>query len=96
MNHKYVLLIVIDSLQQTCTDLIAMVYMTLVFQKSTRSKIFCLLSTYFKRSSGQSIAEFAVITAMMATFVTTALPKYSSIMEFGKGNKSIKFENQTK
>ena len=39
--------------------------------------------------SGQSLAEFAVITAMMATFIVTAVPKYSDIMEMGKGNKSV-------
>ena len=38
---------------------------------------------------GQSLAEFAVITAMMATFVMTALPKFSDVMESGKANKSI-------
>ena len=38
---------------------------------------------------GQSLAEFAVITAMMATFVMTAIPKFSDVMESGKANKSI-------
>ena len=38
---------------------------------------------------GNSLAEFAVITAMMATFVMTALPKFSDVMESGKANKSI-------
>jgi len=42
-----------------------------------------------KPVKGQSLAEFAVITAMMATFVTTALPKFSDLMESGKGQKSI-------
>ena len=40
-------------------------------------------------SNGQSLAEFAVITAMMATFITTAMPKFSDMMESGKANKSI-------
>jgi|TARA_B100000287_G_scaffold242001_1_gene227447 hypothetical protein len=40
-------------------------------------------------NNGQSLAEFAVITAMMATFIVTAVPKYSDIMEMGKGNKSV-------
>ena len=40
-------------------------------------------------SNGQSLAEFAVITAMMATFITTAMPKLSDMMESGKANKSI-------
>ena len=38
---------------------------------------------------GQSLAEFAVVTAMMATFITTALPKFSDLMESGKATKSI-------
>ena len=38
---------------------------------------------------GQSLAEFAVVTAMMATFITTALPKFSDLMETGKAQKSI-------
>ena len=43
----------------------------------------------FTNRTGQSLAEFAVITAMMATFVMTALPKFSDVMESGKANKSI-------
>ena len=50
---------------------------------------FSTFRKYIKRNQGQSLAEFAVITAMMATFVTTAIPKYSGVMEVGKGNKSI-------
>ena len=38
---------------------------------------------------GQSIAEFAVVTAMMSTFVSTAAPRLSNLMEEGKGQKSI-------
>ena len=38
---------------------------------------------------GQSLAEFAVVTAMMATFISTALPKFSDLMETGKAQKSI-------
>ena len=49
------------------------------------SKFIHILST----NNGQSLAEFAVITAMMATFIVTAVPKYSDIMEMGKGNKSV-------
>ena len=33
---------------------------------------------------GQSIAEFAVVTAMMSTFVSTAAPRLSNLMEEGK------------
>ena len=39
--------------------------------------------------NGQSLAEFAVITAMMATFIGTALPKFSNVMESTKLEKSI-------
>jgi len=42
-----------------------------------------------KAVKGQSLAEFAVVTAMMATFITTALPKFSDLMETGKAQKSI-------
>ena len=42
-----------------------------------------------KAVKGQSLAEFAVVTAMMATFITTALPKFSDLMEIGKAQKSI-------
>ena len=47
------------------------------------------LSESLKAVKGQSLAEFAVITAMMATFISTALPTFSDLMETGKGNKSI-------
>ena len=42
-----------------------------------------------RNRKGQSLAEFAVITAMMATFVGTAAPKFSDVMETGKANKTI-------
>jgi len=42
-----------------------------------------------KAVKGQSLAEFAVVTAMMATFISTALPKFSDLMETGKAQKSI-------
>ena len=47
------------------------------------------LSKSLKMVKGQSLAEFAVVTAMMATFITTALPKFSDLMEVGKRQKSI-------
>ena len=47
------------------------------------------LSKSLKAVKGQSLAEFAVVTAMMATFITTALPKFSDLMETGKAQKSI-------
>ena len=36
------------------------------------------------KSTGASLAEFAVVTAMMATFVGTSAPKFSDLMEYGK------------
>ena len=47
-----------------------------------------LLKSFFS-IQGQSIAEFAVITAMMSTFVATAAPRLSNLMEEGKAQKSI-------
>ena len=57
-------------------------------------KLFCLLKNKFfdlfvSSCSGQSIAEFAVVTAMMSTFVSTAAPRLSGLMEEGKSQKSI-------
>ena len=42
-----------------------------------------------KNKKGASLAEFAVVTAMMATFVGTSVPKFSEIMELGKERKTI-------
>ena len=44
---------------------------------------------FLKPTRGNSLAEFAVITAMMATFIATALPKFSEVMESSKAQKSI-------
>jgi len=41
-----------------------------------------------KSKTGQSMAEFAVTTAMMATLATTAAPKFSGVGEGAKGKKS--------
>ena len=48
----------------------------------------CILKVFYK-TCGQSIAEFAVITAMMSTFVATAAPRLSNLMEEGKAQKTI-------
>ena len=60
----------------------------------TLIKILCFLINKFfglvvSNCKGQSIAEFAVVTAMMSTFVSTAAPRLSNLMEEGKGQKSI-------
>ena len=39
--------------------------------------------------SGSTLAEFAVVTAMMATFISTSIPKFSEIMEVGKERKTF-------
>ena len=57
--------------------------------KHKNTSIFQNLLSQFKSSRGQSLAEFAVITAMMATFIATAIPKFSDVMESGKAGKSI-------
>tara|TARA_B100000519_G_scaffold200067_1_gene212480 strand:- start:999 stop:1688 length:690 start_codon:yes stop_codon:yes gene_type:complete len=57
--------------------------------KHKNTSILKNLLSPFKSSVGQSLAEFAVITAMMATFIATAIPKFSDVMESGKANKSI-------
>ena len=44
---------------------------------------------YFKRVDGQSLAEFAVTTAMMATLATTAAPKFSGVGEGAKEKKTL-------
>ncbi|SVD23554.1 uncharacterized protein METZ01_LOCUS376408, partial [marine metagenome] len=41
-----------------------------------------------KGKTGQSMAEFAVTTAMMATLATTAAPKFSGVGEGAKGKKT--------
>ncbi len=42
----------------------------------------------FSANSGSSLAEFAVVTAMMATLISTSAPKFSDIMEIGKEQKT--------
>ena len=42
-----------------------------------------------KSVSGQSLAEFAVVTAMMGTMATVAAPKFSGVGEGAKEKKSM-------
>ena len=60
-----------------------------MYIKFNSIKLFTKLKKLIFSTNGQSLAEFAVITAMMATFITTAMPKFSDMMESGKANKSI-------
>ena len=49
------------------------------------------MKTFIKKlkgRTGQSMAEFAVTTAMMATLATTAAPKFSGVGEGAKGKKT--------
>ena len=41
------------------------------------------------KESGNSLAEFAVTTAMMATLATTAAPKFSGVGEGAKEKKTL-------
>ena len=60
-----------------------------MYFKFSNIRSFTKLKKLIFSTNGQSLAEFAVITAMMATFITTAMPKFSDMMESGKANKSI-------
>ena len=44
---------------------------------------------YLKSTNGNSLAEFAVTTAMMATLATTAAPKFSGVGEGAKEKKTM-------
>jgi hypothetical protein len=47
------------------------------------------LTKYLKKVNGQSLAEFAVTTAMMATLATTAAPKFSGVGDGAKEKKTL-------
>ena len=63
--------------------------MAKIFKKLILNLKDTFLEFIIANCNGQSIAEFAVVTAMMSTFVSTAAPRLSSLMEDGKGQKSI-------
>ena len=44
---------------------------------------------YLKSTNGNSLSEFAVTTAMMATLATTAAPKFSGVGEGAKEKKTM-------
>jgi hypothetical protein len=50
--------------------------------------IFKVFRVFCQNKSGSTLAEFAVVTAMMATFISTSAPKFSDIMEIGKEQKT--------
>jgi hypothetical protein len=45
---------------------------------------------HLSRKSGSSLAEFAVVSALMATLAATAMPKLSRVIEKSKAQKSMK------
>ena len=50
--------------------------------------MFKSIKRYLKSTSGNTLAEFAVTTAMMATLATTAAPKFSGV---GEGAKAVSY-----
>ena len=55
----------------------------------TIKKFFKTLTKAVKNNRGNSLAEFAVTTAMMATLATTAAPKFGQIGSGAKEKKTI-------
>ena len=51
--------------------------------------MFKSIKRYLKSTSGNTLAEFAVTTAMMATIATTAAPKFSGVGEGAKEKKTL-------
>ena len=51
--------------------------------------MFKSIKRYLKSTSGNTLAEFAVTTAMMATLATTAEPKFSGVGEGAKEKKTM-------
>ena len=51
--------------------------------------MFKTIIRYLKSTKGNSLAEFAVTTAMMATLATTAAPKFSGVGEGAKEKKTM-------
>ena len=52
-------------------------------------KVFRILLKKLRSTKGNSLAEFAVTTAMMATLATTAAPRFASIGESAKEKKTM-------
>ena len=51
--------------------------------------MFNSIKRYIKSTNGNSLAEFAVTTAMMATLATTAAPKFGSVGDGAKEKKTM-------
>ena len=64
--------------------------MVLDYNHNTRrTEMFINLIRKLKSTRGNSLAEFAVTTAMMATLATTAAPKFSGVGEGAKEKKTM-------
>ena len=50
-------------------------------KQSRRTKMFKTILNKLKRVTGNSLAEFGVTTAMMATLAATAAPQFGSVGE---------------
>jgi len=55
----------------------------------TIKKIFKTIMRHLRSTNGNSLAEFAVTTAMMATLATTAAPKFGGIGTGAKEKKTM-------
>ena len=64
---------------------------TIKIKTEVKMKLFKRL----KSRKGQSLAEFAVTTAMMATLATTAAPKFSGVGEGAKEKKTCSLKAAT-
>ena len=62
---------------------------TLNYQETVIMSTIKNIKRKFKSISGNSLAEFAVTTAMMATLATTAAPRFSGIGEGAKEKKTL-------
>ena len=56
--------------------------------KVKENEMFINLMKKIKSNKGNSLAEFAVTTAMMATLATTAAPKFGSVGDGAKQKKN--------
>ena len=58
-------------------------------KQSRRTEMFKTILNKIKSVTGNSLAEFAVTTAMMATLAATAAPQFGSVGEGAKEKKTM-------
>ena len=58
-------------------------------KQSRRTEMFKTILNKIKSMTGNSLAEFAVTTAMMATLAATAAPQFGSVGEGAKEKKTM-------